>query len=81
MSVIKNVDEKVADIIVTFPSGFTDEEFLIAFKGKYPQDYQKCMNRFLEEERKTKPGKPHPMQHPDKHIVSALHSYKSRKLK
>lgn len=39
------------------------------------------MSKYLEEERKTKLGKTHPMQHPDKHIKNALKSYLSRKNK
>lgn len=79
MSVIKKVDEKVAEIITGLPLGYSDEQFLLAFKEIYPSDYKKCMDKYLEEERKTKPGKTHPMQYPDKHIISALHSYLSRK--
>lgn len=78
MSVILNVDEKVKSVIDELPDGYSDDDFLDAFKKKYPKDYQKCWDRYLEEERKTKPGKPHPMQHPDKHIINALKSYLSR---
>ena len=79
MSVILKVDEKVKSIIDKLPEGYSDDDFLEAFKKEYPKDYQKCWDCYLEEERKTKPGKPHPMQHPDKHIKNALKSYLSRK--
>ena len=44
----------------------------------HPEDYEKCRKKFLAEERKTKPGKTHPMQNPEKHIKNALRSYLSR---
>ena len=44
----------------------------------YPKDYERCRKKFLVEESKTKPGKTHPMQNPEKHIKNALRSYLSR---
>ncbi len=79
MSVIKKVDEKVAIVIATLPEDYTDKDFVSAFREMYPADYDRSMNKYLSEERKTKPGKRHPMQYPNKHIISALHSYISRK--
>lgn len=81
MSVILKVDEKVEYILPLLPENYTEEDFLKKFIATFPADYQKCWNRFRKEEAKTKPGKHHPMQHPDKHIVSALKSYLSRKSK
>ena len=78
MSIISKVDEKVKNIISLLSNSYTEEEFLSEFKMIYPEDYKKCMAKFLKEERKTKPGKTHPMQHPDHHIKSALRSYLSR---
>lgn len=81
MSVILKVDEKVANVISLLPANYSDKEFLDKFIETYPRDYQKCWDRFNEEEAHTKPGKRHPMQHPDKHIKNALKSYLSRKTK
>lgn len=81
MSVISKVDEKVAHVINMLSENYTEEEFLSCFKTIYPNDYEKCMRKFIKEERNTKPGKSHPMQHPDHHIKAALHSYLSRKIK
>lgn len=78
MSVILKVDEKVKHIIGLLPQGYKEEEFVSKFKQIYPKDYNKCMAKFLKEERKTKPGKSHPMQHPNQHIKAALRSYLSR---
>ena len=79
MSVISKVDEKVKHIISLLSAPDTEEEFLSQFKLIYPKDYEKCMAKFITEERKTKPGKSHPMQHPDHYIKAALRSYLSRK--
>lgn len=79
MSVILKVDEKVEKVITALPDDFTEDDFLCKFREIYPADYEKCMKGYMAEERKTKPGKTHPMQHPDKHIKNALKSYISRK--
>lgn len=81
MSIISKVDEKVAHVISMLPDHYTEEVFLSHFKTTYPNDYDKCMKKFIKEERNTKPGKSHPMQHPDHHIKAALRSYLSRKQK
>lgn len=77
MSVILKVDEKVRNVIDVVPKGYSNDMFLEAFKNTYPKDYQKCWRVYRKEERMSK-GKPHPMQHPDKHIINALKSYLSR---
>lgn len=81
MSVILKVDEKVQNIISLLPENYSEKDFLEKFIATYPSDYRKCWNRYLKEERQTKPGKSHPMQHPDKHIINALKSHLSRKSK
>lgn len=80
MSIIRNVDDKVAEVIKLLPNDYSEENFLVKFKEIYPEDYEKCRKKFLKEERNTKPGKSHPMQHPDHHIKAALRSYLSRKV-
>lgn len=81
MSVISKVDEKVQNIISLLPENYSEKDFLEKFIATYPDDYGKCWNKYRKEERQTKPGKSHPMQHPDKHIKNALKSYLSRKSK
>lgn len=78
MSIITNVDEKVAYILSLLSEGYTENDFLQKFKKVHTDDYNKCMRKYLKEERHTKPGKSHPMQHPDHHIKTALRSYLSR---
>lgn len=78
MSVILKVDEKVKLVIEMLSEDYSEDDFYEKFVDMYPKDYEKCMKRFLAEERKTKPGKAHPMQHPKKHIINALKSYLSR---
>ena len=79
MSVIINVDSKVEYILSLLDNSYTEDEFLAKFKEIYPKDYEKCWKKFIKEEINGKNGKPHPMQHPDKHIKNALKSYISRK--
>lgn len=79
MSIILKVDEKVENVISILPASYSEDDFLYKFKTLYPKDYQKCWAKYLKEERNTKPGKHHPMQHPDHHIKAALRSYLSRK--
>lgn len=79
MSVILKVDEKVAHVLSLLPENYVEKDFLNKFIATYPGDYRKCWNKYLKEEHNTKPGKTHPMQHPDKHIKNALKSYLSRK--
>lgn len=80
MSIIKNVDDKVEQIINCLPLDYSEADFIELFKNTFPNDYEKCRKVFQNEERKNK-GKPHPMQHPNKHITNALKSYLSRKNK
>ena len=81
MSVISNVDEKVQATLDQLPDIYSEKDFLNKFISLYPADYRKCWSVYLKEELHTKPGKTHPMQHPDKHIKNALKSYLSRKSK
>lgn len=78
MSVISKVDEKVKHVISLLSDAYTEDDFLSKFKIIYPEDYKKCKTKFLKEERRAKPGKSHPMQHPNHHIKAALRSYLSR---
>lgn len=79
MSVIPKVDEKVRYVISLLSDNYSEKDFLEKFIATYPGDYRKCWNKYLKEGLNTKPGKTHPMQHPDKHIKNALKSYLSRK--
>lgn len=81
MSVILKVDEKVQYVLSMLPPDYSEKDFIDEFIATYPGDYRKCWKRYMNEHLKTKPGKSHPMQHPDKHIKNALKSYLSRKVK
>lgn len=78
MNVILKVDEKVKSVIDTLQEDYSEDDFYTRFVEMHPEDYEKCRKKFLAEERKTKPGKTHPMQNPEKHIKNALRSYLSR---
>lgn len=72
------VDEKVKSVIETLQEGYSEDDFYTRFVEMYPKDYERCRKKFLVEESKTKSGKTHPMQNPEKHIKNALRSYLSR---
>lgn len=72
MSVISKKAEKVADIVSGLPIGFTFDEFLAAFQRDYPKDWKRISLEYQKHERKTKPGKAHPMPEPVQYLRNAL---------
>lgn len=72
MSVIAKKVEKVAGVVSTLPVGFTFEESLSAFKQQQPKDWDKIVREYQKHERKTKPGKSHPMPEPAQYLRNAL---------
>jgi len=58
-------EEKVDAVFAALGSEITEKAFIDKFKEMYPKDWGRIQAKFAEEERKTKPGKPHPMPHPD----------------
>lgn len=72
MSIIAKKAEKVAEVVAGMPAGFTFEQFLAAFQGRFPKDWAKVVREFDKHERKTKPGKSHPMPEPMQYMRNAL---------
>lgn len=77
MSVIAKKAEKVGEVVGELPEGFTFDQFLSAFKAKYPKDWEKVVREFEKHERKTKPGKSHPMPEPSQYMRNALNVHES----
>lgn len=75
MTVIAKKNEKVAEVVAGLAEGFTFEVFLDAFKTRYPKDWAKVEREFEKYERKTKPGKTHPMPNPTQYMKNALSVY------
>ncbi len=53
-------------------AGFSFEQFLAAFQAQYPKDWEKVQREYSKHERKTKPGKSHPMPEPVQYMRNAL---------
>ncbi|WP_261791555.1 hypothetical protein, partial [Candidatus Erwinia dacicola] len=58
--------------------GYTFEDFLEAFKSLYPKDWEKLGNEYAKHERKTKPGKSHPMPEPVQYLKNALNVHQKK---
>lgn len=73
-------EEKFTDIVKKLPQGYSDDEFIDAFKKAYPEDWSKINKRYEEHERLTKPGKSHPMPEPSKYLKNALKIFQKKSI-
>lgn len=64
-AVVVKKEEKVAAVIEALGDNISESAFIEKFKELYPKDWDRIKAKYNEEERKTKPGKTHPMPHPD----------------
>lgn len=78
MSVISKKNEKIAEVVAELSEGYTFDQFLSAFQLKFPKDWAKVVREFQKHERKTKPGKTHPMPEPTQYMRNALNVYLNR---
>lgn len=76
MSVITRKSEKVAAVVATLHQGFTFDDFLLAFQAQHQKDWEKVVREFQKHERKTKPGKSHPMPEPTQYLWNALNVHR-----
>ena len=72
MTVIVKKDEKVKATCDSLQPGFTFEQFLEAFQEMYPKEWANVVREYANHERKTKPGKSHPMPNPEQYMRNAL---------
>ncbi|MEM0674355.1 hypothetical protein AAHA48_14415 [Dickeya oryzae] len=75
MAVISKKEEKIQSTYDSLQPNFTFEQFLEAFKSLYPKDWVKLEKEYAKHERRTKPGKSHPMPHPEQYMRNALNTY------
>lgn len=75
MGVITKKAEKVKATVDTLEAGFSFEDFLAAFQAQYPKDWEKVQREYAKHERKTKPGKSHPMPEPVQYLRNALNVF------
>lgn len=72
MAVITKKNEKISAIASLLDNGYSEDEFVDKFKEQYPKDWDKIVKSYEEHERKTKPGKTHPMPEPKQYLKNAL---------
>ncbi len=64
-AVIVKKEEKVGKVFEALGGDASEENFIEKFKEMYPEDWERVNAKYNKEERHTKPGKSHPMPHPD----------------
>ena len=68
MAIITKKDEKAERVLDAMQDTSDELEFKNKFKEMYPDDWDKINKTYIIEERKTKPGKNHPMPKPDTYL-------------
>ena len=72
MTVITKKDEKIEAVIGTFEETPSPDEFVVKFAELYTKDFAKIEKNYRDHERRTKPGKSHPMPDPVQYLKNAL---------
>ncbi len=72
MTVITKKDEKIQATVEALDQGFSQEQFIEKFKELFPKDWFRIEKNYQDHERKTKPGKSHPMPEPNQYLRNAL---------
>lgn len=72
MAVITKKDEKVAAVAAALSDGFSQAQFAEKFKELYPKDWECIQKAYRDHERKTKPGKSHPMPTPEQYLKNCF---------
>lgn len=72
MAVILKKDEKIQSVVEALPTGYTPDEFIERFIEEHPKDWVRIQKNYRDHERRTKPGKSHPMPEPRKYLLNAL---------
>ena len=77
-SVIVKKEEKISKVTSLLQAGFTEDQFVDAFIKEFPKDWENVQKAYRDHERRTKPGKSHPMPKPKKYLVNALNNWKKK---
>jgi len=72
MAVITKKDEKITAAVEQLGGSRSPEDFVEKFKELYPKDWVKIGKSYHDHERKTKPGKSHPMPEPNQYLKNAF---------
>lgn len=79
-AVVVKKEEKVARILESMTDIYDVLEFKSKFKEMFPDDWNRIISRYNAEEKKTKPGKTHPMPNPEQYLTN-MHTNAVNKLK
>lgn len=80
-SVIVKKEEKVAAVVASLPTGFSESEFIDAFIEMYPKEWERVQKVYKDHERRTKPDKTHPMPEPRQYLINALKVWRGKQKK
>lgn len=72
MAVITKKDEKIAATVDALGNEYTVQQFIDKFTELHPNDWARIEKAYNDHERKTKPGKSHPMPKPAKYLENML---------
>jgi len=78
MAVILKKEEKISSVSDALPDNYVLDDFILKFKELYPKDWNKLEKSYNDHERKTKPGKSHPMPNPEQYLKNALNIWKTK---
>lgn len=66
---------KLRAVEATLPPGFSWEDFAAKFQEMYPDDWERIVRRYQAHERRTQPGKGHPMPEPKKYLLNMVKNF------
>jgi hypothetical protein len=78
MAVITKKDEKIENVVGELNEGHSFDDFINKFQELYPKDWSKIEREHAKHERKTKPGKTHPMPEPIQFLKNALNVWNKK---
>jgi|TARA_B110000211_G_scaffold66399_1_gene76617 hypothetical protein len=78
MAVITKKDEKIENVVGELNEGYLFDDFINKFQELYPKDWSKIEREHAKHERKTKPGKTHPMPEPIQYLKNALNVWNKK---
>lgn len=79
--VIVKKEEKISAVVASLETGFTETQFVEAFIQMHPKEWEHVQKVYRDHERKTKPGKTHPMPEPRQYLINALKVWRTQVVK
>ena len=70
--------DKIENVVGELNEGYSFDDFINKFQELYPKDWSKIEREHAKHERKTKPGKTHPMPEPIQYLKNALNVWNKK---